>query len=177
MNYMKYASSLNILHEDVMMKILVSSLESSQKDCLAHSCNLKSIPSSTKIIEEFPWNYRPTTQSLQDAFQEIKHTLCREGFLIDDETIDEEVLDRHICEENYQAHLEEVSHVEYLDETFDEDIQAFVPPTHQQENMLSCNPFENLDVTLFHTFGSKQALEEILDATYLFKKGKQSTLH
>jgi hypothetical protein len=45
-NYMKYASSL-----DVLMKIFVSSLESSQMNLLAHSCNLKSIPSSTKIIE------------------------------------------------------------------------------------------------------------------------------
>jgi hypothetical protein len=31
MNYMKYASSLNVLHEYVLMKIFVSSLESSQK--------------------------------------------------------------------------------------------------------------------------------------------------
>jgi hypothetical protein len=30
---------------------------------------------------------------LQDAFQELKHTLCREGFPIDDETIDEEKLE------------------------------------------------------------------------------------
>jgi hypothetical protein len=77
---MKYASSLNVLHEDVLMKIFVSSLESSQKDWLAHSCDPKSIPSSTKLIEEFLRHYRPATQSLQDAFQELKHTLCREGF-------------------------------------------------------------------------------------------------
>jgi hypothetical protein len=51
MNYMKYASSLNVLHEDVLMKIFVSSLESSQKDWLAHSCDPKSIPSSTNLIE------------------------------------------------------------------------------------------------------------------------------
>jgi hypothetical protein len=31
-NYMKYASSLNVLHEDVLMKIFVSSLESSQRN-------------------------------------------------------------------------------------------------------------------------------------------------
>jgi hypothetical protein len=31
-NYMKYASSLNVLHEDVLMKFFVSSLESSQKE-------------------------------------------------------------------------------------------------------------------------------------------------
>jgi hypothetical protein len=33
-NYMKYASSLNVLHEDVLMKIFVSSLESSQRSGL-----------------------------------------------------------------------------------------------------------------------------------------------
>jgi hypothetical protein len=82
---MKYASRLNVLHEDVLMKIFVSSLESSQKYWLAHSCDPKSIPSSTKLIEEFLRHYRPATQSLQDAFQELKHTLCREGFPIDDE--------------------------------------------------------------------------------------------
>jgi hypothetical protein len=75
-NYMKYASSLNVLHEDVLTKIFVSSLESSQKDWIAHSCDPKSIPSSTNLIEEFLRKYQPTTQSLQDAFQELKHTLC-----------------------------------------------------------------------------------------------------
>jgi hypothetical protein len=50
-NYMKYDSSLDVIHEDVLMKICMSSLESSQRNFLAHSCDLKSIPSSTKIIE------------------------------------------------------------------------------------------------------------------------------
>jgi hypothetical protein len=37
---------------------------------------------------------------------------------------------------------------------FDEDIQAFVPPAHREENMMSCNPFEDLDDTLFRDFGN-----------------------
>jgi hypothetical protein len=86
---MKYSSSLNVLHEDVLMKVFVSSLESSQNDCLSHSCDPKNIPSYTNLIEEFLRQYRPTTQSFKDAFQELKHTLCREGFPIDDDTIDE----------------------------------------------------------------------------------------
>jgi hypothetical protein len=81
-NYMEYDSSLNVLHEDVLMKIFVSSLESSQRSCLAHSCNPKSIPSSTMLIEEFLRHYRPTSQNLQDIFQELKDALCREGFPI-----------------------------------------------------------------------------------------------
>jgi hypothetical protein len=64
---------------------------------------------------------------LQDVFQELKHTLFREGFPINDETIDEEVLEGQTCEENYQAHPEEVYHVEDLDETFDEDEASSLP--------------------------------------------------
>jgi hypothetical protein len=178
-NYMKYVSSLDVLHEDVLMKIFVSSLESSQKDWLAHLCDPKSIPSSTKLIEEFLRHYRPATQSLEDAFQELKHILCREGFPINDETIDEEVLEEH----THENKLEEDPDEENLDETFDEeevlistlpfdeDIQAFVPPAHQEENMISDNPFEDLDDALFCDFGSEELLEEPLDATDLSKKG------
>jgi hypothetical protein len=53
---------------------------------------------------------------------------------------------------------------------FDEDIQAFVPPAHQEDNMMSCNPFENLDDTLFHDFRREEVLEEPLDATDPFEK-------
>jgi len=35
---------------------------------------------------------------------------------------------------------------------FDEDIQAFVPPTHQEENKVSYHPFINVDGTLFYDF-------------------------
>jgi hypothetical protein len=37
---------------------------------------------------------------LQDAFQDLKHTLCTEGFLIDDEIIDEEKLEEDFDEED-----------------------------------------------------------------------------
>jgi hypothetical protein len=111
---MKYASSLNVPHEDVLMKIFVSSLESSQKDWLAHSCGPKSIPSSTILIEEFVRQYRPATQSLEDAFQELEHNLCRQGFPIDDETIYEEKLDEDPNEED-------------SDETYDEDEVSALP--------------------------------------------------
>ena len=109
---MKYGLSLNVLHEDVLMKFFVFSLESSQRDWLGHSCDPKSIPSSTNIIEEFIRHYQPSTQSLQDAFQELKHTLCREGFSINDETIDEEVLEEH----THENKLEEDPNEENPDE-------------------------------------------------------------
>ena len=154
MNYMKCASRLNVLQEDVRMKICVSSLESIQRSWLAHLCNPKSIPSSTMFIESFLRHYQPATQILQDALEELKHALCREGFPVDDETIDEEVLEGHIYEESYQEDSDEFSHVDDLDKTFDEDevlisslpldenIQSFAPPLHQEENMMSCDPFE-----------------------------------
>jgi hypothetical protein len=50
-NYMRYASSINVMHEDVLMKFCVSSLDSSQRKWLADSCDPKSIRSSTKLVE------------------------------------------------------------------------------------------------------------------------------
>jgi hypothetical protein len=171
-NYMKYASSLNVLHEDVLMKIFASSLKSSQKDWLAHSSDPKSIPSSTKLIEEFLSQYQPTTQSLQDAFQDLKHTLCREYFPIDDETI-------------YEEKLEEDPDEEDLDEPYDEDkafalpldeyIQTSAPPAHQEENMMSYNPFENFDDALFHDCGNEENYQKDLNEVFL-TEGLKETL-
>jgi hypothetical protein len=50
-NYMRYASSINVMHEDVLMKNFVSSLNSIQRKCLADLCDPKSIWSSTKPFE------------------------------------------------------------------------------------------------------------------------------
>jgi hypothetical protein len=48
---------------------------------------------------------------------------------------------------------------------FDEDIHASIPLAHQEENMISYNPFEKFDDTLFHDLGNEEVLEEPLDAT------------
>jgi hypothetical protein len=106
---------------------------------------------------------------------------------VDDETVDEEVLEGQIYEESYQEYPDEFSHVEDPNETFDEDevlistlpfdedIQAFIPPTNQEENMMSCNLFEYLDDMLFHEFGNREVLEEPLDEIDPF--GKTQTKH
>jgi hypothetical protein len=65
-NYMNYASILvvlheDVIHEDVLMNIFVTSLELSQRNFLARSCKPKRIPSYTKIIEEFLRQYRLAT--------------------------------------------------------------------------------------------------------------------
>jgi hypothetical protein len=116
-------------------------------------------------------HYRPTTLSLQDAFQELKHTLCLEVFPIDDETIDEE-------------NIEEDADEEDLDERYDEDEVSNLPlnediqtsaPTHQEENMMSYNPFENFDDALFHDCGNKKNYPKDLDEVSL-AEGLNETL-
>jgi hypothetical protein len=45
----------------------------------------------------------------------------------------------------------------------DEYVQAIIPPTHQEKNNMSYDPFEDLDEIQFHDRGSEGALEEPLD--------------
>jgi hypothetical protein len=46
----------------------------------------------------------------------------------------------------------------------DEVIQASIPPTHEEENVVSCTPFQVFDVASFHDLESEEVLEEPLDA-------------
>jgi hypothetical protein len=47
---------------------------------------------------------------------------------------------------------------------FDEVIQASIPPTHEEENMVSYTPFQDFDDALFYDSESEEVLEEPLDA-------------
>jgi hypothetical protein len=98
---------------------------------------------------------------LQDDFQELKHNLCREGFSIDDETIDEEKIEEDL-DETYDE--DEVSSL-----PLDEDIQTYDTPAHQEENMISYNPFENFDDALFHDCGNEEKYQKHLDEVSLTK--------
>jgi hypothetical protein len=60
-NYMMYASGINVLHEYVLTKICVYYMESSQRKWIADSCDPKSIWSSTNLVEEFIRCWGPTT--------------------------------------------------------------------------------------------------------------------
>jgi hypothetical protein len=84
------------------------------------------------------------------------------------------MLEEHAYEESFQEDPDEAYHVEDFEEAFnedevlslndpDEDIQAVIPPTHQEENTMSYDPFEDLDDSLFHDPGSEGALEEPSD--------------
>ena len=78
-------------------------------------------------------------------------------------------------EEKIEEVPDQVSHVEDPDKTFDEvlvstlphdeDIEPSNPHARQEENMMSCDPFEGLNDTLLHDFGSEEILEDPLDAT------------
>jgi hypothetical protein len=83
---------------------------------------------------------------------------------------DGEVIEGKIYEESYQEDLNEFSHVEDLNKSvdedevlisslpLDEDIQASTPRAHQEENMMSRDPFKDLDDALFHDFGNEEVL-------------------
>jgi hypothetical protein len=96
---------------------------------------------------------------LQDTFQELKDTLYREGFPVDDETISEEckteeeyhpptaeeVLEEQIYEESCQEDL----HNEDPDETsvsiisLDEG-EVVLPPAHEDEEMINISDMDDL---------------------------------
>jgi hypothetical protein len=154
---MKYYSSLDVLHEDVLINIFVSSLESSQRNLFAHSCNLNRIPSSIKLIQKFLEQYWPTTQNLQDDFQELKDFLSREGFPVHE---DEENLEENPNEEDLNETYDE-DEVSSL--PLDEDIHTSPPPANQEENMMSYNHFENFDDDLFHDCGNEEKFQKDLD--------------
>jgi hypothetical protein len=117
-----------------------------------------------RVISIKEKSYHEVYQPLEEE-QELPH----EG-LIEEVSPQEE---EHELPHEYVECFNDLIHEEDLHEDevlvsslpFDEDIQASVPPAHQEENMISYNPFKNFDDTLFHDFGSEEVLEEPLDAT------------
>jgi hypothetical protein len=106
---------------------------------------------------------------LQDTFQELKDVLCREGFPVDeDEEKLEEDPDEEDTDETYDE--DEVSSL-----PLDEDIQTSASPAHQEENMMSYNPFENFDDALFHDCGNEENFQKDLDEVSL-AEGLNETL-
>jgi hypothetical protein len=95
--------------------VIVCSISRVETKEVAHTfMQSRSIPSSTRLIEQFLRCWGPTTQNLQDTFQELKDALYREGFPVDDETIVKEceIEKQHhppsankVLEENDRGHL------------------------------------------------------------------------
>jgi hypothetical protein len=69
-------------------------------------------------------------------------------------------------EDSFQEMMFHLDLIEHLREI------SFEGHLYQEENMMSCDPFEDLDDTLFHDFGSEEVSEDPLDATNPFGKGK-----
>jgi hypothetical protein len=95
-------------------------------------------------------------EGLMNQVKELLHEYSEDQALMD-----EEVIEEHAYEERFQEDLDEAYHVEDSEEAFnedevlslndlDEDIQATIPPTHQEENTMSYDPFEDLDDSMFH---------------------------
>jgi hypothetical protein len=76
---------------------------------------------------------------LQDTFQEHKHALCREGFLMNDETIYEQWKnDEEYHTPNIEEDLDETSmSIVSLDK--DEFFHPCFPPAHEVEEEISPN--------------------------------------
>jgi hypothetical protein len=93
----------------------------------------------------------------------------QDGEFFDPILDDEDLSKEHIHEERLEGDLDEEDPDEIYDEEevfslpIDEDIQTFVSPAHQEENMMTCNPFENFDYALFHVFGNKEKCQKDLD--------------
>jgi hypothetical protein len=121
-----------------------------------------------------PWNQpRPHHPSWKEILQKEREKYANEVF---EEMMNQvkEILEEHAYEKSFQEDLDEFYHVEYSKEEFiedevlslnnpDDDIQATIPSTHQEENIMSYGPFEELDENLFHDLGSEGTLEEPSD--------------
>jgi hypothetical protein len=101
---------------------------------------------------------------------------------------DEDLAEENIHEESFQEDFndEDPNEIQHPDEEtllsmppLDEDdiIQNFSPPAHEEENMMSYNPFENFNDALFHDFGNEEncqkdlnevSLAEGLNETHIF---------
>jgi len=118
------------------------------------------------------WGSRAYNKSVEEMMNQVKDLFqesAKEQFLTY-----EEVLKEHAYQEIFQEYFDEAYYVEDSEEAFnqvevvslndpDEDIQATIPPTHQEEKIMSYDPFKDLDDSLFHDPVSEGALEYPLD--------------
>jgi len=51
--FLKYASKINVIHEDTLIRLFLVSLEAGQKSWVKNCCSPKSISSLTFLIDEF----------------------------------------------------------------------------------------------------------------------------
>jgi hypothetical protein len=133
---------------------------------------------SSKIMRKMPtlnsaWEVAIAyfgTNSLYDVVTE-KYGY-QENFPNDDEPLS-------MPEEVYKLIRDQDQDGEFFDQVsslpLDEDIQTSASPAHQEENMMSYNPFENFDDALFHDCGNEENCQKDLDEVSL-AEGLNETL-
>jgi hypothetical protein len=92
------------------------------------------------------------------------NTLLPRRFSIDDETKYEEKLEEDPDEEDLNKTYDED---ELSTLPLDEDTHTAAPPAHQEENMMSYNPFENFYDSLFRDFGNEENCQKNIDEVSL----------
>jgi hypothetical protein len=100
--FLKYTSDINVIHEDVLIRLFLLSLEARQKNWVKHSCNPKSISSLAVFIEEFlkcgAWDFK----GMKTLFKILWQSLQGEGLfynpieddkgLIEEQQLEEEIM-------------------------------------------------------------------------------------
>ena len=65
--FSKYTSELNVIHEDVIMRLFMIPLEARQRNWVKHSCIPKSIPSMEVFILKFLKHWGLRFQRFEDT--------------------------------------------------------------------------------------------------------------
>jgi hypothetical protein len=140
---------------------------------------LKEDPEEVNHKDEMLTCAPPSDEAIQDPIlpaQEEENEVNHFPFQVFDDTLfydseGEEVresldeLDPSYCDEGEDV-IEEESHEDEVLRSslpFDEVIQAFDAPTHEEVNTVSCFPFQDFDDALFCDLESEKVLEEPLD--------------
>jgi hypothetical protein len=79
--FLKYTFEINVIHEDLLIRFFLISLEGRQKNWVKHSLGPKSISSLTIFIEEFLKQWGLRFQSYEDTFSGYCGNPRRRGIL------------------------------------------------------------------------------------------------
>jgi hypothetical protein len=74
---------VNVLHEDVCLRLFLLSLGNEQRDWIKNSCKPRSIYSLTILIRQFLKHWGPEAQSLKDTIHDMEDVFSREDFDLD----------------------------------------------------------------------------------------------
>jgi hypothetical protein len=117
MYFLKYFLKIDVMHQDVLIRLFFLSLETRQKEWVKHILSPKSISSLTKFIHKFLKRWAPRMKSYENTLHDLTVALQRE------------VLSSNLVEE-YKEPFDETS---VFVPRFDEVIQDSIPLAHEEE--------------------------------------------